>query len=281
MSLVIKTDVDSHTRVIRVEGPAEVATLCRDVPPDNNASFLGCTWDEALRTATCGDTRLVPAAEALIAELECSVEAPRSTWVPSCAGAYPVVPEALAGFPDAMRRRVQAYDDRSPLRVVVDLTSSGAITAEQLERRGVAYLALAMFLSNERPVTLEAVVGLGGWRSACFVVTPIPAQPLDLAVACSALTSGGFSRGLGYGLCNRFGDHISGCWPWGIDPFGHTKADFIRRERVALGLGPDDILAPPAHLYDPAVADPVGFVRRAIEEHGGRNKGVDSRTGRS
>lgn len=268
---MIKTDVEiagCRTRVVRTEGPAETAALCHDIPPHGDISWMGCTWDQALERTTRGDTGLVSAAEALIAQIECSVEAPRSTWVPSRAGAYPVVPEALAGFPDAMRRKVQASDDRSPLRVVIDLTSSGAVDHEMLARRGVAYLALAMFLSNERPVTLEAVVGLGGHQSsACFIVTPIPAQPLDLAVACSVLTSAGFSRGLGYALCSKYDAHVQGNWPWRVSPTGHTKTAFVERERAALGLGPDDILAPPTYYTDPAITDPVGFVRRAIEEH--------------
>lgn len=270
---MIKTDIDVdgiRARIVQTEGPAEVATLCRDVPPllaKYDQAWMGCSWAQALVAARCGDTRLVPAAEALIAQLECSVEAPRSTWAPSRAGAYPMVPEAIAGLPDAMRRRVPASDDRSPLRVVIDLTSSAAISHQMLERRGTAYLALAMFLANERPVTLEAVVGLGGSAGACFIVVPIAAQPLDLAVACSTLTSAGFSRGLGYALCRKYDIRVTGAWPWNMDPFGHSKVTFIARERAVLGLGPDDILAPPAHVNDPAIVDPVGFVRRAIEEH--------------
>jgi hypothetical protein len=265
-------------RVVRAESPADVAATFRvkgrRMYEGHGTSWAGRTINQALRDAECGDTHLVPAAEALISQLECSVEAPRSTWAPSRAGAYPVVPEALAGFPDAMRRRVPAYDDRSPLRVVIDLTSSAAISHEALEKRGTAYLALAMFLSNERPVTLEAVTGLGGYgQTACFLVTTIPAQPLDLAVACSALTSAGFSRLLGYDLIHVLGKHISGSWPWSVQPFGDAAATFVERERAVLGLGPDDILAPPAHLRDPAVKDPVGFVRRAIEEHAARQEG--------
>lgn len=255
--------------VYRYENPSELVEDCRKKPPrftDREfKQWAGQTWAEALSAAEHGDTTLVVAAEKLIAELECSIEAPRSVWESAHAGAYPMVPDFLAGHPNSMRRRVQASDDRSPLRVVIDLTSSCSIDKVDLAKRGIAYLALAMFLGNERPVDIETVVGLGGKHSeASFVVVPIPSRPLDLAVACNALSSPGFSRGLGYEMCYKT-PKITGAWPWRMT--GGVGPEFVRREREILGLNPEDVLAPPMHYTDPAVTDPVGFVRRAIEEH--------------
>jgi hypothetical protein len=270
-------DPSFDTRVVTFESPAAIGNYAKGIPSGSYFASWGggVTWQQAINRAVAGDTTLVAQAEDLIAQLEVAVEAPRSEWTRSAAGAYPIVPEALAGHPDPMRRRHMIADERAPLRVVIDLTSSAGISAEQLERRGVAYLALAMFLSVERPVTLEVAVGMGGHRAACFVVVGVPAAPLDLATACNALTSAAFARGIGYQTVYKHDPRIVGAWPWNLQPYdydgGKVNAKFVAREREALGLGPDDILAPPAHIHDPAITDPVGFVRRAIEQHTNRN----------
>src|SRR5262249_4560674 len=155
------------------------------------------------------------------------------------------------GLPDAMRRRAPAYDDRAPLRVFVDLTSSLAISPQILARRGTAHLALAMFLANERPVELYACVILGQWAAldAGALVVPIPAQPLDLAVACNALTSPAFARYLSYSLVKANYPGYDGTWSWHINPSNdNSRARYAARAREALGLGPDDVYAPPAYV---------------------------------
>lgn len=233
--------------------------------------WTGENWETAARRAAQGDLRHVPAAEALIEKVQTEIDVPKSEWVRARAGAFPVVPEALAGHPDSMRRRVQAASPASPLRVFVELTSSAGIAHEDLARRGVATLALSMALSSVRPVELYAVVGLGGgWGESggVAVAVRIPAGPLDLATACNTLTSAGFARGLGYSFCNEHGS--GGDWLFGIYPGDEgSRKRYVELLRAAVGAGPDDLIIPPTYLTDPAVKDPVGFVRRGIAEHTG------------
>jgi hypothetical protein len=264
-----------NSTLVDFESPAALAVYCRTFTYTEHASvtsdsswrkWTGRTWHENILEAERGDTQLVPMAERLIEQLECHVEAPRSSWERSRAGAYPMVPEFLAGHPDSMRRRVEASDDRSPLRVVVDLTASAGISIGDFAKRGTAYLALAMFLANERPVTLEVVGTVSS--NAVFVRVPIAAQPLDLAVAAHVLTSAGFYRGLIHEACYKNGAS-NPRWPWDLIPIGDgpQKVEYVKRMRELLGLEKNDIFGPPVYLTDPAVKDPVGFVRRSIEEH--------------
>lgn len=245
--------------------PAELAgdaDLCARRRCD--AGWAGETWDEALEGARRGRTGLVPDAEALLERVRQEVESPASVWAPARAGAYPVVPDALAGLPEPMRRRVPAQDSRAPVRVLVDLTSSGGLEHGLLARRGVAFLALAMALSVERPLELYVVVALGGGRRDVVLVAELPTRPLDLAAACHALTSQGYVRGLCYSLCRELGS--GGEWAFSVTPDGaRGRAAYAARLSEALGATEDDLVVPPAYLEDEAARDPVGFVRRAVD----------------
>lgn len=260
------------TRVLWFDGTAEFAheaAACSGARAQaiGLKGWAGETWDEAVAGAVCGRTDHVKAAEALLEQVQCEVPALRSEWLPSRAGAYPVVPEALMGLPEPMRRKVSVPSERAPLRVFVDVTSSMGVPHDALARRGVACLALAMALGNERAVELVVVTGLSG-RVRAAVAVRVPSSPLDLATACVALTSAGFARGLGYALCRSVG--AGGDWLFGEYPVGVTgRARYVARLRAALDADEHDLVVSPTMLGDEATSDPVGFVRRGIAEHGG------------
>lgn len=270
------------------DSPAELAEAAASAKPRraswcdhdgiNAMAWTGETFDSAVENARRGRTDLVPEAEKILEDVMAHIDAPKSTWVASRVGAYACVPDALIGHPDAMRRRVTMSDDHAPVRIFIDLVSSGAIGVRDLRRRGVACLALAMALAAERPVEVFGVIPMGvpptredrargkHEYGATINVVRIGSAPLDLAVACNGLTSAGFIRNIGYGWLAR--DGADGRWAWECAPSADAKrGEYLKRLRAALGATDDDVIVAPPHINDPSFRDPVAFVQRSIAEH--------------
>ena len=262
-------------RIDWFDSPAEFAERANaEIPAgsqDCDKRWTGETWHEASTYARTGRLTHVAAAEKLLQQIESHVEAPKAEWINDRFGAFPNVPAFLQGQQECMRRRVQAPNDRAPIRIFVDLVSSAGIDHEILAKRGVAYLALAMALTNERPVELFALIPLGNHESGTIVAVKIPSQPLDLAVACNALTSTGMIRGLGYSWCQTQRAPGAGGyydWAFGEYPQGEQgRARYIARMRDCLQASPSDVITAPAFLNDEAVTDPVAFVQRSLAEY--------------
>jgi hypothetical protein len=243
--------------------------------PFANDSWTGESREACVRKAMQGDQHLVAKAEGLLERVYAEIDSPRAEWARSVGGAYPVVPEALMGLPDPMRRRVQTTDNRAPLRIVMDLTSSAIFTAETLRQRGITYLALTMALSNERAVELWGFAALGGFvrrsggivRGAGGALWRIvqAGAPVDLAVAGNALSSTGLVRGAAYGVIGREA-HNKDIGDWAFcQP--DDRGRYVQQARAALGLDPQDVFVPPAFMGDTAVSNPVAFVQRSLAEY--------------
>ena len=258
---------------------AEPADFARDADSKLSNSQKRCreewtgeTWKGALANAIHGSKKHVPAAEAMLEKASFAIESPRSRWVSSVAGAYPIVPEALAGFPEPMRRRVNVKDEGLPLKIVIDCTSSAAIDHKMLLTRGITYLALAMNLANTRPVEMHMLIAEGDtYTPTGIVAIRIPSAPLDLAVASNALTSVGLMRGLGYSWLN--GMHgVGGGWAWCQSPFTEAKRKiYIANMRVALELAETDLFVPPTHCDDEAIKNPIEFLKWTVSELNGES----------
>lgn len=252
------------------ESPAEFASAADRLEQKyEDRSWTGETWELSIRRAIHGRADLVREAEAAVESVRRRIPSPRSVWAPSVAGAYPVVPEAISGVPEPMRRRVRAYASNAPVRLFVDLVSSAGVNHDQLARRGAAALALVMALSDERAVELHAVVGLGCSSSRCVCVIKLQTAPLDLASVCHALTSAGFARNLGYSLCwdaaNKPEPRRRYDWMFGYFPSGDARAAYVRQLKAIVGASEADVVVPPAFLGDET--DPVAFVLRGLAEH--------------
>jgi hypothetical protein len=224
------------------------------------------TAADTLAKARRGDTALVPEAERLIAQLAAEIDVPERPWIADCAGAYPVVPDFLAGMPDCMRRRDTVEHDESPVRIFVCLTSSGSLKAEAMSRRGCAILALVMALSRIRPVELNVFsVGRRGEKES-VIVAPINTAPLDLATACYVLTSAGFTRRLCYGLAQKHHFGTGGIkWPerYGADDY---LPGLLRR----LGGHPEtDLIIDAATAWDALISDPVPWINARLARYRG------------
>lgn len=171
---------------------------------------------EARRNLLTGDAALVARSEALLERIE--AESPiantRHENLRTVSGGVADVPAYLAGCPVNMRRR-QRQENAAPLRIVMDVTSSGGIANASLERRGVAALALMRKLEAAgHAVELWIATGLGDVAAASFTFTRMETTPLDIVRACWALASPQFSRQCGYSACQtNYGSDI-GAWPW-------------------------------------------------------------------
>lgn len=213
------------------------------------------TAAETVDYAQRGDDRLVAEAERLIDQLSASIELPDLAWQPDVCGAYPIVPEFLSGQPDCMRRRLPQEQERSPVSIYVDVASSWQITADMLQKRGVAILALVMGLSRLRPVELNVISSLGcrGGNGAHITVAAINTRPIDLASACYALTSAGLARRVMYGIAKATG--------------GSTVTSFpgTATVRDMLGVAESDLFVKNAHVDDELLCNPVAWVQREID----------------
>jgi hypothetical protein len=231
----------------------------------------GETWDQAVKRARQGNTDLVPQAEALVDRLTVDAQRDMRTWLPSRAGAYPVVGEYLAGRPECMRRMTPDLSDRAPIRLYVELTSSAGVSASDMVKRGTAILALTLLLNMQRSVELHVLVGLDAsadGNKASFCVVPLGTSPIDISLACNALTSVGFTRSMGYGMLTMSPEsRAMGGWEWGLSPESErNRTEYVKKLRSALSASPQDIIIPPIHMYDPALRDPLGFVQRSLAD---------------
>jgi hypothetical protein len=261
---------DGYTmKLIRFESMTECASVFTDC--DEGGWELGdLKKAEALRRMKNGDLSQVEKAQKLIDSFQNALELERASWELGVAGAFPCVPEYLAGAPESMWHIEHEADDRTPLKMVVNTTMSGGIGHAQILARGVALLALAMRLAERRPVELFALVA-GGSHSrakdaAQGVLVRIGTAPLDLANACWLLTSTAYTRAFCYKAIRPLG--FSGSWPWDMPPdSGNHQSKEAAAMRCALGLSERDLYIGGACLGNPDVDNPVEFVKAKLAQY--------------
>lgn len=220
---------------------------------------------DTLRLSELGDTRLVPDAEALISQIDQSIEVPRRTWERSPAGAFACIPDYLAGLPTPMRRGVEVDDEHQPIEIYVNIVSSGGIDAKVLHRRGTAILALVMALARVRPLALFTLATTHGVDTGeTIFISQVNTSPLDLATACYALTSQGFSRRLNYQLAEKL-NGFNGKWPkdWDYGTQGRTYSAALT-QRIARDPARTLMIIAP-QLNDPIINDPIRWINDQIQ----------------
>ena len=226
----------------------------------NNRDF-----SDACRLARTGDLAAVEPSAALLDKFEqFTFPTSRHTWRDDMAGSVANVPAFIAGTPCAMRRRVKQQNEGAPIAIVADLTSSSAISNEQIQKRGAAILALVRAVSNRRPLELWVCTMLDakGLRDCITIAARIETAPLDLASAAHALTCVSMSRGLMYS-CSRELGYI-GDWPYG-------KAARHRPHMAAI-LSPafshvtETLCLPAIHENDQSVTAPEKWLGNRLAE---------------
>lgn len=255
-------DSGQYARVWHFDSMTEMTRALAPSVSGWNKQFTGLSAEQAAERGITGNNALVPEAEKLLSEIQTeNLTVPSSHWEPSVAGAFPVVPAFLANDPESMMRLAPASSSRAPIRIFVDLTSSADVSHEQLKRRGIALLAFAMIVSQERPCEFRVATVLDAGqrgRNMSAVVFNIETMPLELATACHALTSQGITRGYGFDWLEEQAKAYGG-WAWGSKP----DAKYERLSRVAFGIGENDLYIAPMYSDDP-FKSPVDWIRKKL-----------------
>lgn len=246
-------------RVVWIDDVAEAVNVMKGAKQiyGGGSWYGGETLPEALQYAQRGNEALVPMAEEMMAQIAAEVDTRGFERVASPCGAFPVVGDFLAGRPDCMRRNVPNH--HGPVRLIMDTTSSGGIDAEDLQRRGAAFLALVMTLAQERPVELwwTCALDMHGASGCSAVVVRCPTLPLNVSVCAHLLTSQAWTRGVGYSYL--FSRGAGGMWPFNTAP-GETYA--IMRE--VYDLAPQDVYVPAIYIRDDLIRQPVAWINRQL-----------------
>lgn len=258
-------------QVKRFDSLEEFIAISRTCPcTDAEKSwFNGETVAQTCEFSLNGNESVVAEAEALIEQLSNITEgAPVNAWGNSPAGAYPIVPEFLAGRPDCMRA-MQPTDDLSPVNIYVCTTSSASVDSEEYMKRGAAILALVMKLQQIRSVNLFVTFECDGGRVSddAIQIIPVESRPLNISQAAYLLSSTGFSRHMTYGY-GRTKQTSRLSW---ISEFnsGRPSAQYFTKVAEYYELSSSDIHIKPIHRNDPMLSDPVAWINAQLERYNG------------
>lgn len=197
-------------------------------------------------------------------------------YVAGVAGAFPIVPDYLQGMPMHMRRRAHVASDVAPVRIVVEVGISAGVPVSTIQKRGAAVAALAMRMSETRPVELWTA---SLWRPGSMrergksqdvgVMVKLDVAPLSVADIAAALVEPDYPRGIIFAfLLEQIGvdymDNNGIPWIFGMNT-GDPKR--IAKVREFMGLDDADIFLPGGHLYEAKamVRDPVAWVNKYLD----------------
>lgn len=176
--------------------------------------------------------------------------------------------EWMAGSPTPMRRRVRHESEIAPIKVFVGITCSVSIKAPEIERRGVAVLALLRKIQQVRPVELLVFCETQGETDgACFTVAQVDSKPLELATAAVALCHVGVARHLFYGW-SLVHDGFNGMWPDGYQ----SKAYYAKR-KAQMGIEETDLVLESLADWDRDFDNPEKWIMANLRKLGMLDEG--------
>lgn len=178
----------------------------------------------------------------------------------------PCVPVYLTGRPDCFRRSMRVPMDRAPLRLYVEVSVSGGISDTQLAQRGAAVAALAMRLTELRPVELYACWNSGPtWDHTAkryAGAVRIDTQPLSMAHAVAVLARSEFTRALRFAVLSRQDRRMD----YAVVS-NYTEAHRAEVMRRVFDMAPQDIYIPGGSLHEgnEFMRDPVAWVNKYLD----------------
>lgn len=278
---VLRKHKNAMDKICLYEGPADFEAHARQLISEDKlrletgrSGWTGRkTTLDAIDMISAGDTEGTKFSDDLLSKLEkfMSLKSSRYKMVDDVAGALPNIPAFLAGHPLAMRRRQKTTNEQAPLTVTVDVSSSGSITAEQLQRRGACILAFVRALSTRRAVRLYVVITGGmhnGKNDGHHLMIPVDTAPLDVARAGYLLSHAALSRALGYRLYFADnGEEYTGMVPW-----NYKDADTSRENQQSIYksiLGDEVFNIPAIHTADNSVNAPEAWLEKYLTMYGG------------
>jgi hypothetical protein len=224
------------------------------------------SWPDTLRKIMAGDEDMARTAESVYDILETGgIELEQHTWQADRAGAFPVVPDYVAGIPECMRRKIISANDQAPVSIYVDVAASAGFTAENLIKRGAAVTALAIALSQHRPISLYLLCGLDAdnAKNGYYVSVKLDTNPIDLSQIAYLLGSPSVYRRAMMSIGKQYYGY-RGQWPFSIRP---GNKDAISALRSALRLEPQDLLVPAIYMNDDTVNNPIKWIQDTLSQY--------------
>jgi hypothetical protein len=230
---------------------------------------------ESARAGTLVQDRSIKAAMSLMEKIDASFrDRETQAWLPSIAGAYPIVPEWLMGRFDSMRARTVIETDVAPVRIFCEVSVSAGVSHEELERRGTAMAALVTRMSEERPVELHMFSSMYFPSNETTVLwnVQLDSHPVSLNQVLMTFAETAFIRAInfstGYGICKENGRSKIGSsigWGYGAPSNGGSRENKLRE---LMELQPKDVLIQGGYLPDAALmnSDPVAWVHKQLEQ---------------
>jgi len=264
-----------HFAVGTMRDFAETAERASGFVPGVTPKMVGyMSMKEAAHAARNGHLPSVEASDAFLKEVEQFIRVPsaRHTIVDDVVGAVPNIPAYLAGQPLTMRRKQKMENEGAPIALVCNGSSSIGISANALQKRGAAVMALARALSSVRLVELY----LCGTHAAdngrnCFVqFWQIETAPMDLARAAFMLTHPVVTRGIQFARVYEEGYGFNGKWPYS-NPAPLSTANMEEKVRLALPHITDTICIPAITIQDQTASDPIAWLKEKLLIFGGES----------
>jgi hypothetical protein len=168
-----------------------------------------------------------------------------------------------------MRYQREVGDEHAPIAIIACSTISAGVDSRTIRKRGTTILALVLALARVRPISLHTVATTGaenGDRDETVLCTRIETAPLDLSMACWALTSPGFARRMNYSVAAKINGFVTG-WPRRFEYRNQQPYMDYLRDTLGPRVGVDPtrtLIIGPTHLYDPLVSDPISWLNTQI-----------------
>lgn len=219
------------------------------------------TYAEVLNRLLFGDERHVPESQCLLDKIEVEVDydSVRAAWFPSASGAYPSIPDYLHNSPTSMRTRRKVENRNVPIGLWVDVTSSAAVSLEDLKKRGISVLALAMYLQAFRPVELHITIST---KTQGSVVLDMDTTPFNISQAADILCNGETARLPMYAIIRHTSDDLLG-----------SIQDDPKELRKAYNIPEGDLVITGTHVLNQlAISDPIAWINSIALHHASGNE---------
>lgn len=205
-------------------------------------------------------------ANKLLAKIDATLEdRAKPQWVPGVTGAYPMVPDYLAGFPENMRQLAYMESDTAPVKIVASSVSSAGVSAKDVEIYAAAIAALALAVGQIRPVEfyMATSVVFAGSRAAHSLVR-MDDKPVNVSQVVAM-----YSPAVSRQACYTLGYVLAG-----IPTYAGNNGLADKPENF--GVGPLDIFVPGILLdtMKDITTDPAAWVNKHLAKY--RHAGEDA-----
>jgi len=165
-----------------------------------------------------------------------------------------------------MRPMFDADRQRNPITIYVDTTVSAGFSPKQIRARGAAIAALAVKVSQTRPVQLFALAAMKPSGQPTSIATvDLGVSPLNVPLVTFALANAQFLRQVMFARTAKYGGEGGRGWiqwPWN-ESNGEKRNPKLRK---ATGMDDNAVLFNGAYLADEMVTRPIEWVENELRK---------------